>query len=106
MEVKNYQKIELAALAVMKKLGPEVGHLRDLPNETVEKVFYYNNIIVDMQIAIEVKYSLSFSSSECSLRIRAVITSCEQARFRCLLLFSNQRRSSYRQQKSSTLRGL
>lgn len=33
----------------MKKLGPEVGHLRDLPNETVEKVFYYNNIIVDMQ---------------------------------------------------------
>ena len=53
-----------------------------------------------------IKLKMSYSSSECSLRIRAVITSCEQARFRCLLLFSKQRRSSHRQQKSSTLRGL
>ena len=84
-----------------KQSGPEVAHLRDQPNETVEKV-----LNIDHNLDSIIKLKMSYSSSECSLRIRAVITSCEQARFRCLLLFSKQRRSSHRQQKSSTLRGL
>lgn len=57
--------------------------------------------------ALFLKYADDLSlSSECSLRFRAVITSCEQARLGCLLLFGQQRGSSYGQQKSSTLRGL